>query len=239
MAELLKAAGYHPRVPQEHQGFESPSLLNNTEIRELMTKADKVGIDVPLGWPTGFVRAVYRHQSRAAWPKVSMRQFRLRATDCFVHEIAGIWPLSVSTDRIGIPAARAALILSDFVQPLDRTGNGKIVEVYPAVALRMWGFPWRGYKGSKGATVRHNLIQEWSRQTAVWGRWTEKALSAASANDNVFDAIVAATVARCAALGTIVPIPSHMKRRAKLEGWIAIPAKDSLASLFPRIAPQM
>jgi len=209
--------------------------LNNTETRELMTKADKVGIDVPLGWPTGFVRAVYRHQSRRPWPKVSMRQFRLRATDCFVHEIAGICPLSVSTDRIGIPAARAALILSDFARPLDRTGDGKIVEVYPAAALRMWGFPCRGYKGRKGAVVRCDLVQEWNRQTAAWGRWTEKVLAAASANDNVFDALIAATVARCAALGRVVPIPSRMKRRAKLEGWIAVPAKDSLANLFPRI----
>lgn len=33
--------------------------LNDEQILALIAKADKVGIDVPLEWPTEFVRAVY------------------------------------------------------------------------------------------------------------------------------------------------------------------------------------
>ena len=70
--------------------------LNDEQIVKLIGRADKVGIDVPLGWPTEFVRAVYRHHSpNKKWPKVDMRRFRLRDTDRFVNKTTGIWPLRV------------------------------------------------------------------------------------------------------------------------------------------------
>jgi predicted nuclease with RNAse H fold len=154
--------------------------LYDKQILALIEKADKVGIDIPLGWPTEFVRAVYRHYSPSKkWPKVSMRRFRLRATDRFVAEITGIWPLSVSTDRIGIPAARAASILCNMPSKVDRTGVGKVVEVYPAAALKIWGFNFRSYKGKQGKAVRDNLVRVWAHQTGAWGKWTEEGLAAA------------------------------------------------------------
>lgn len=208
--------------------------LNDEQILALIGNADTVGIDVPLGWPTEFVRAIYRHQAqRKKWPNISMRRFRLRATDRFVAEKTGIWPLSVSTDRIGIPAARAASILSNLSSNVDRTGIGRVVEVYPAAALKVWGFDFRSYKGKQCKTVRDNLVRVWAHQTGAWGRWTEDALAAAQKNDDLFDGLVAAIVARCAALNLTAPVPSALKRRAQFEGWIAVPFPDSLVNLFP------
>lgn len=210
--------------------------LNDEKILTLIRKADKIGIDVPLGWPTEFVRAVYRHHSsNKKWPEVSTRRFRLRATDRFVAEAAGIWPLSVSTDRIGIPAARAASILSNLPSKADRIGNGKIVEVYPAAALKIWGFDFRSYKGKHGRAAREALVRTWARQTVAWGKWTEEALAAARGDDNLFDALIAATVARCAALDLTLPLPPSLKRRASFEGWIAVPLPGSLMKLFPAV----
>jgi len=151
--------------------------LNDEQILALIANADKVGIDVPLGWPTEFVRAVYRHQSmNKNWPKVSMRRFRLRATDRYVAETTRIWPLSVSTDRIGIPAARAASILSGLPSRVDRSGIGKVVEVYPAAALKIWGFEFRNYKGKQGNAVRDQLVRVWAHQTGAWGDGRRKLL---------------------------------------------------------------
>jgi hypothetical protein len=84
--------------------FRARQSANDKRILALMEKADQVGIDVPLGWPTEFVRAVYRHHAqKKKWPKVSMRRFRLGATDRFVAEKTRIWPLSVSNiDRIAV-----------------------------------------------------------------------------------------------------------------------------------------
>ncbi len=35
--------------------------------------------------------------------------------------------------------------------PVDVSGTGKVVEVYPALALRIWGLPYRGYEGLRAA----------------------------------------------------------------------------------------
>jgi predicted nuclease with RNAse H fold len=234
-AQPQDTAGCEVRWHQTHAEIVNwHNRLNDEQILTLIGKADKVGIDVPLGWPTEFVRAVYRSQSpNKKWPNVSMRRFRLRATDRFVAENTGIWPLSVSTDRIGIPAARAASILSNLPSKVDGTGIGRIVEVYPAAALKTWGFDFRGYKGKQGKTVRDNLVRVWAQQTEVWGRWTDEALAAARKDDNLFDAVIASTVARCAALDLTLPIPPGLKRRARIEGWIAVPLPHSLMNLFP------
>jgi len=40
----------------------------------------------------------------------------------------------------GIPTARAASILFNLPSNVDRTGIGNVVEVYPAAALKIWGF---------------------------------------------------------------------------------------------------
>jgi predicted nuclease with RNAse H fold len=234
-AQPENTAAFEVRWHQSHAEILSwHNPVDDDQILTLIAKADKVGIDVPLGWPTEFVRAVYRHLSaKDRWPKVEMVRFRLRATDRFVSEIIKKSPLSVSTDRIGIPAARAASLLSTLRSDVDqdRTGNGRVVEVYPAAALKVWGFRSQGYKGRDGREIRGDLVTAWAQKTEAWGRWTDEALTAAREDDNLFDAFVAATVARCAALNLTSPVPPNLKRRARLEGWIAVPLANSLMNL--------
>src|SRR5688572_33393535 len=76
---------------------------DDEELDELIKKADVVGIDAPFGWPEEFVKAVAGWK-RTVWSKDERRRLQFRATDLFVQEQLRIWPLSVSTDRIALPA---------------------------------------------------------------------------------------------------------------------------------------
>ncbi len=42
--------------------------INDETLLELADMGDKVGIDVPFGWPETFVRAVSAHHSLQPWP---------------------------------------------------------------------------------------------------------------------------------------------------------------------------
>ena len=93
--------------------------IDDDATLELMAGADKVGIDVPLGWPVAFADAVATHASGSPWPvayrHADAMSFRLRRTDVVVRtEVPGIFPLSVAADKIAIPAMRAASLLSKF-----------------------------------------------------------------------------------------------------------------------------
>lgn len=118
--------------------------------------ADKVGIDCPLGWPDTFgefLDAQHKHNlqipdlmSSADW----RRSLSYRATDEYARKTLEIIPLSVSADRIGITAMRAArlqVLLAAAGHTIDRAGSGLVVEVYPAAGLKLWGLRHRGYKG--------------------------------------------------------------------------------------------
>jgi hypothetical protein len=68
---------------------------------------DKIGIDIPLGWPDKFVAAITEHHSMASiWPDCEPDELRYRATDKAVNKERFV--LSVSSDRIAVPAFRAA-----------------------------------------------------------------------------------------------------------------------------------
>ena len=115
--------------------------VNDERLLELAGKMDKVGIDIPFGWPEAFVGAITAHHCQQPWPATPLRNLRYRRTDLFVHEKTDKWPLSVSTDMIAIPALRAAALMCRLAEagtPIDRTGAGKFVEVYPAAALLRW-----------------------------------------------------------------------------------------------------
>jgi hypothetical protein len=87
--------------------------LNITDeiLLSLAGTGDKVGIDVPFGWPETFLRAVSAHHLQQEWPQAQSRDLRLRQTDVFVWKAIGKQPLSVSTDKIGIPALRMASLM--------------------------------------------------------------------------------------------------------------------------------
>jgi hypothetical protein len=203
--------------------------LDDDRLRSILAEdsVDKVGIDVPLGWPTAFVRAIGAHHAGKPWRAYTTSDLTRRVTDWHVHRATQQLPLSVSTDRIAYPAMRVAALLS---VPTDRTGEGRIVEVYPAAALRRWGFPWQQYKRTKGLAALGELLtglrnaMPWLRAEKRWWSWCEE-------RDDAFDALVACLVARARVRGLCDPIPLEHVAAAEAEGWIALPKEDSLPDL--------
>jgi predicted nuclease with RNAse H fold len=217
--------------------LELQSGRDDDSLLELVAAVSKVGIDSPFGWPDEFVDAVSAHRDRAGWPGAGdpdSHRFRLsfRATDRkLISE--GIRPLSVSSDRIGVVAMRCAHLLDRLAargEPVDRAGSGKVVEVYPAPALAGWGLNPSGYKSRFGTARLPELLEAMERELGGL-RTSPVARQAASTDHNCLDALIAALVARAAALGlTVGPEPGEEAERAVREGWIHLPT-NPLADL--------
>ena len=206
----------------------------DADLHELFGRADKIGIDAPFGWPAPFTRAIAAYSGATFWPSADVPRLRFRRTDEFARERLGRWPLSVSSDLIAVPAMRAARLLAEAAaigESIDRSGSGRFVEVYPAAALRVWGFPSRGYKGAKGAKVRAGLASALAERTADWLILSEEDRARCTASDDMLDALVAALIARAAAIGRCEPIPPNDLELAREEGWIALPQPRSLDPL--------
>lgn len=206
----------------------------DSDLHRLFMQACKIGIDAPFGWPRAFVRAIQRYSTATEWPAAEARQLRYRRTDEVVIEKAGIFPLAVAADRIAVTAMRAARLLaatSAFGEAIDRSGAGRFVETYPAAALSIWGFPARGYKGPKKKGARAKLVGKFADKTKAWLTLTEEDQSRCRESDDSFDALVAALVARAAAIDCCEPIPPKDLDLAAEEGWIALPRPGSLRKL--------
>lgn len=215
-------------IEMARAGFDDRTLADRIRA------AGKVGMDVPLGWPLRFVEALTSYMAGGAWtPSHTDPDLRLRATDRHVaaDRDRGRHPLSVSTDRIAIPAMRAARLLTSADATFDRAGGGKVVEVYPAASLKAWGFDPTGYKRAKGRAVRRGLVDRFLEVTAAWITLTDEQKTACGDDDNVFDAFICALTARAAGLGLCDPIPVEHADAARLEGWIALPVAGSLSRL--------
>ena len=213
------------RWEQAGPRVESPEIgVDDARIAELLEGADKLGVDVPLGWPIPFAETVHAHRHRREVPAHRLHQLRFRATDFAVHHRTGRWPLSVSSDLIGVPALRAARLFAG----RDRSGGDVLVEVYPAAALRIWGFSTRGYKGPRGGAPRQTILSALAATLDL----SEEARSTCARSDHALDALISALVARCAALGLCDPVPSEERAAAEVEGWIALPRADALALLL-------
>jgi hypothetical protein len=83
------------------------------QIVEAAKHVDKLGIDCALGWPIEFVDFLNQHSNSKskAQPDGGMdwrRQVSFRESDRHVKAVTGKWPLSVSTDRLGLTAMRCA-----------------------------------------------------------------------------------------------------------------------------------
>ena len=84
------------------------------ELRSLLIRPKaRIGIDVPLGWPSEFVRALGDYAVGESWPLgASLSNLRLRATDRMLSKVIAqhgrrpLYPLSVAADRIAMPAMR-------------------------------------------------------------------------------------------------------------------------------------
>jgi predicted nuclease with RNAse H fold len=186
--------------------------------------ADKVGIDCPLGWPEPFVEFLIAQRLGA--PKVvpEWRSLAFRRTDEHVRTVTGLTPLSVSTDRIGLTAMRAARLegrLAGCGHDVRRDGAGLVVEVYPAAGLKLWRLSHNRYKGRANAVALGALVD------ALLGAapWLEVGENERTCrlSDHVFDALVAALLARAAAQGSTVAPTNRDRDAAAAEGWIALP----------------
>jgi predicted nuclease with RNAse H fold len=206
---------------------------SDEDLVTAMSEGEKTGIDCPLGWPIKFIDFIGDHQKGPveALPELEASQWRrelcYRVTDLHVKKL-GIQGLSVSTDRIGVTTMRCAALLSMLAArrlPVDRTGAGPVVEVYPAASLLVWGLPYRGYKQKKGLAGLHALVDALKKKAGGWlelGGYEELCRS----SDDAFDAVVAAITARAAATGRVEEISFKYREVAAVEGWIALPNTD-------------
>jgi predicted nuclease with RNAse H fold len=190
-------------------GWDDAALLQE------FARADKVGIDAPLGWPEPFLRALAEDDWPA--PGAPRQALERRATDLWIHRTTGKLPMSVSTDRIAYCAMRARVLIG----AAPRDGSGRFVEAYPDAALRVWGV--RGVGSYKGPTAR-------GRRAAILAALGWDAPACVD-SDHCLDALVCALIARAAALG--LTHPPEDQRLARLEGWIHLPREGSLSRLVP------
>lgn len=188
-----------------------------------------LGIDCPLGWPDAFVDFVGAHHADTA-PSLGpvdggadwRRPLVYRHTDHVVYGRIGRWPLSVSTDRLGVTALRGAGLLrrlSEAGFPVDRAAEGRLFEVYPGGSLRLWGFETKGYRVD---AARRRALLDVLAARAPWldlGGFAPLAIAKADA----FDALVAALSTRAGALGMFARPASGALDVARREGWVVLP----------------
>jgi hypothetical protein len=137
--------------------------------------------------------------------------------------------MSVSTNLIAIPAMRMARVLG----PVDRSGAGKVIEVYPAAALFVWGLPYRRYKGSRPdrREARRGLVEQLRLQAPWLIAAREADRERLKENDHELDALIAALVARAKASGLCDEDYDVTSCNARSEGWIALPLPNALTRL--------
>lgn len=229
-----------------------PALgLGDGDLVQRLASAGWVGIDAPFGWPAGMARSVHEYSVSGRWLGEGKDEFRFRRTDRFVRDVISeetgrkLSPLSVSSDRIALTARRTAVLREHAYERsgvrFDLAGGDQVVEVYPAGALVVWGLDRGGYKSSRRvdrreAECRAREVLLGAIESRVgWLSWAEGSREVCVENDDALDAVLAALVARAAALGlTVLPPPEDMES-AHSEGWIHLPQKDSLAALMPPV----
>ena len=202
--------------------------VTDEPIVKIASQVDKLGIDCALGWPQEFVNFVSQ-QSDATLSQHNFdggmewrRSLAYRETDRHVREVTGRWPLSVSTDRLGLTAMQCAGLLTRLSASgieINRSGSGLVTEVYPGASLRLWGFNTSGYRTSED--LRATLLGTLKAQ-ATWlelGEYEELMISSCDA----FDAVIAAIAARASAVGRTLPPNEDQVITARVEGWVALP----------------
>lgn len=200
------------------------SPVTDALIRELVAGPPSrvVGVDIPFGWPTHFVQFVSAHMALVTPPSdVSSTQKRLRATDEFIWEVFRRQPLSVSTDRIGIPAMRWASLMQEF-GVVNRAGDGRFYEVYPAAARMSWELP------AKDDVAALDLVMVECPLFFASAEFPHALLQ----SDHAFDALICALATRAAALGLTYPPPADATELAEVEGWIHAPRPGTLDQLI-------
>jgi predicted nuclease with RNAse H fold len=210
--------------------------VGDDEIADAAATVTRIGIDCALGWPDAFVAFVTAHAGAEVQPEVDggadwRRTLAYRATDRRIREKTGRWPLSVSTDRLGVTAMRCAGLTGRLAArglTVDRSGvTGEVAEVYPGATLRGWALDTRGYRVDP--TARRSLLDTLTTSAPGLDLGPHAELMVGS--PDAFDAVIAGFAARAAALGRFEPPPPELAGQARREGWIVLPS-CSLAELL-------
>lgn len=191
----------------------------DSQIDDAIASADIVGIDAPFGWPMAFAAAVTTWAD-SVWNNAVRDKMCFRVTDEHVRASAKKVPLSVSSDKIALPAMRTMALLHRH-RVADKSGDGRFYEVYPAATLKRWGLPHQGYKAGprdQMYTLRLHILNKLRAEAPSLKVPDDYAVS-----DHAFDALIAALSARAAALGNTEQAPPIQAKEAAREGWIHIP----------------
>jgi hypothetical protein len=212
--------------------------LDDEQLLRLMCadEVSKVGIDAPFGWPAAFIDALVTYQATGRWLPLDSSELRFRSTEFHVKAQTGQQPLSAITDRLIWPTMRCATLLSQLPgPPIDRSGADRVVEVYPAAALRRWlGQEVSSYKGSGPAQCekREEIVNALAHQTAAALDLSADFRQRCVDNDDVLDSLVCVLIARSAEKGAVDAMPPGSRWAAAREGWITLPTTDSLSALM-------
>ena len=206
---------------------------DDTAIRRLVEGSTRIGIDSPFGWPDEFVDFVVAHhrnelsKGRELDDIARRRPLALRRTDLRIVDAGVGRPLSVSADQIAHVAFRCAGLLADL--GVDDRVDGWAVEAYPAGALKRWGLTSRGYKRAANVSVLAGLVVA-LEEAAPWLDLSVHAETMAR-DDDAFDAVITALIARAAELSRTVLPDATDRPVAAREGWIHVPTAE-LAELI-------
>lgn len=198
---------------------------DDAALVEAARRADHVGVDAPCGWPRAFVQMLHEAPKPMSWP-ADRDALRYRATDHFVKAVTGLWPLSVSSDLIGVVAMRCRGLLARLAE-----AQQDCLEVYPAAALHQWGVPARGYKGKKCQEALGERLDA-VLAAAPWLSLAAEFEALARTTDDAFDALLASLAVRAHHAGHVLVEHACPDEDAADEGWIVLPAPGSL----PRLA---
>lgn len=162
-------------------------------------------------------------------PPADRAPLRFRRTDIILQD-PGSRPLSVSSDRIGVAAMRGARIQALMAAegiPVDRSGTtGRVIEAYPAAALRAWRLSSTGYKGRPNAEARRRLVDSVTERCGHLSPAVAACLD--GCDDDALDAFVCAVIARASLFGLTRPPSAEDLAVACREGWIHVPTADLL-----------
>ena len=114
--------------------------------------------------------------------------------------------------------------------PVDRVhGHDRVVEVHPAAALTVWDLPTTGYKGAAGTGARAAMLDTIRARAGL--TWTPEVETRLVDDDNTFDALICALVARTVSLGLTHLPAGRQEHLAATEGWLHVPHPRTLEEL--------
>jgi hypothetical protein len=117
---------------------------------------------------------------------------------------------------------RCAGLLSKYQQAgveIDRSGTGKLAEVYPGATVRNWDFDTTNYRVNN--EVRAGLLKQIKTQ-APWLDTSSFETKMIESSDS-FDAMIAALAARAVYQGEYTKPTKDQQAAAEIEGWICLP----------------